>query len=94
MSIGLFECSKNLIQGGLQLQVAEPISKVQKLTWEAIGNDFGSIFRFITGCQDDLSHEDRVPWANSIGSSGNIELIADFIILGVGVCFGAIHCIT
>ena len=79
---------------GVQLQVTEPISKVQKLTWEAIGNDFGSIFRFIIGCQDDLSHEDRVPWANSIGSSGNIELIAGFIVLGVGVCFGAIHCIT
>ena len=84
---------------GTQLRVTEPISKVQKLTWEAISNDFESIFRFIVGGQDedvDLSCKDRVPgfWANSIGSSGNIELIADFIVLGVDVCFGAIHCIT
>ena len=55
-------------------------------TWEAIGNDFESIFMFIVGGQDvnvDLSGEDRVPrfWANS---SYNYEVRADIIVLGVG----------
>ena len=48
---------------------------------------------FIGGLQDkdvDLSREDRVPrfWANS-SSDG-----AGLMVLGVGVCFGAIHCIS
>ena len=48
------------------------------------------------GIQDndvDLSREDRVPkfWADD--RSGGF-FVADFIILLLGVCFGAIHCIA
>ena len=50
---------------------------------------------FIVGNQDkgvNLSHEDRVPrfWADN---RDNI-FFANGIVLGVGVCFGAIHCIA
>ena len=40
-----------------------------------------------------LSREDRVPrfWADS---DENDAAIADVIVLGVGICFGAIHCIA
>ena len=67
-----------------------------KLTWEEIGEGLEAIFDFIAGDRDkivDLSREDRVPrfWANS--SYGDAES-ADIIVLGVGVCFGAIHCIS
>ena len=39
------------------------------------------------------SREDRVPrfWANS---TDNDYIITDLVMLGVGVCFGAIHCIA
>ena len=48
------------------------------------------------GAQDDnvdLRHEDRVPgfWANSAADE---QVTADLIMLLVGVCFGAIHCIA
>ena len=71
-------------------------SEARKLTWKVIGNGLVTIFWFITGRQDDfvnLSREDRVPrfWANS---TGNGVVIADLIMLGVGICFGAIHCIA
>ena len=71
-------------------------SRVWELTWEEIGEGLETIATFITGAQDadvDLRREDRVPrfWANS---SGNNAIIADLIVLGVGVCFGAIHCIA
>ena len=71
-------------------------SRVWKLTWWEIGEGLEAIFDFIAGAQDidvDLSHEDRVPkfWANS---SGENAMIADIIVLWVGVCFGAIHCIS
>ena len=51
---------------------------------------------FIAGGQDEdvnLSREVRVPrfWADSIPKD---VAIADIIVLGVGVCFGAIHCIA
>ena len=64
-----------------------------------LGGNSGLLKRiviFIGGGQDDevyLRYEDRVPrfWADSDGSdAGN----ADAIVLGVGVCFGAIHCIS
>ena len=76
-----------------QHQVNEP---TRKLTLEAIHKGLDKVFLFITGTQDegvDLSHEDRVPrfWANNTGS---VAAIADFIALGLGVCFGAIHCIA
>ena len=71
-------------------------SRAWKLTWREIGEGLEAIFNFIGGGQDrnvDLSREDRVPrfWADS---SGNDVGIADMIVLGVGVCFGAIHCIS
>ena len=61
----------------------------------AVGKGFGTILVFIIGGQDkdvNLSREDRVPrfWANSTtGNAGIAE-----IMLGVGICFGAIHCIA
>ena len=53
--------------------------------------------RFIVGLQDqdvNLSDEDSVPmfWANS--TDGNELIFAGFMVLWVGVCFGAIHCIA
>ena len=79
-----------------QLQVTKPTSEARKLTWKAIGNGLETIFGFIIGLQDDvvnLSREDRVPrfWANTTNDE---HLAADVIVLGVGVCFGAIHCIA
>ena len=67
-----------------------------ELTWRAVGKGFGMILVFIIGGQDEdvnLSHKDRVPrfWANSTDDNA---LIADTIMLGVGICFGAIHCIA
>ena len=67
----------------------------QELVW---GEDRGVLERiavFIGGGQDDgvaLSREDRLPrfWANNSDGAAN----ADLIVLGVGVCFGAIHCIS
>ena len=77
-------------------QVTERTSEVRELTWKAIGKGLEMMFEFIIGDQDhrvNLSHRDRVPrfWANS--DSGEI-IIADLIVIGVGVCFGAIHCIA
>ena len=71
-------------------------SKAWKLTWESVLDGLKTILRFIAGDQDrdvNLSREDRVPrfWANS---TENNAMIADIIMLGVGICFGAIHCIA
>ena len=71
-------------------------SRTWRLDWKEIGEGLETIAVFIGGLQDadvDLRHEDRVPrfWANS---SGNNAIIADMIVLGVGVCFGEIHCIA
>ena len=79
-----------------QRHVTEPILEGWKLTWEAIGSGLELVFKFIAGGQDDgvdLSREDRVPrfWADS---DENDAAIADVIVLGVGICFGAIHCIA
>ena len=54
------------------------------------------IFVFIAGDQDYgiiLSHKDRVPmfWGNSDGKD---VFTTDGIMVGVGICFGAIHCIA
>ena len=70
-------------------------SRAWELTLREIGEGLEAIFGYIAGNQDyyvDLSREDRVPrfWADSTGEQG----IADPIVLGVGVCFGAIHCIS
>ena len=77
-----------------QPQVREPISEAR----EAIDEVLGTMFSFILGFQDDeadLSRKDRVPrfWANS-SIGGEQSIIADLIMLGVGICFGAIHCIA
>ena len=66
-------------------------SRARQSTVEAIR----TVFYFIVGAQDrnvDLSREDRVPrfWANSADEL----VVADVIMLGIGVCFGAIHCIA
>ena len=71
-------------------------SEVWKLTWRSVFNGLVMIFRFIAGNLDqdvNLSHEDRVPrfWANS---TGNDFMTANIIMLGVGICFGVIHCIA
>ena len=76
--------------------VEETISEVRRLTSETNSNGFETILRFIVSGQDDtvnLSREDRVPrfWANSAEDE---FMTADLIMLGVGVCFGAIHCIA
>ena len=81
----------------MEPRVSEPISEARELTWNAIGKGLEKIFGFIIGAQDvgvDLSREDRVPrfWANT--TDGDIAGIADLIVLGIGVCFGAIHCIA
>ena len=80
-----------------QRPINEPVSEARELTWEAIGKGLVTIIGFIIGFQDDdvnMSREDRVPrfWANTTG--GEEIAIADFMVLGVGVCFGAIHCIA
>ena len=67
-----------------------------ELTWREIGEGLKTISVFIGGLQDedvDLRREDRVPrfWADSLWTDPSI---ADLIVLGVGVCFGAIHCIS
>ena len=64
--------------------------------WKTVGKGLEAIINFIAGIQDEgvnLSHEDRVPrfWANSTADNAGI---ADIIMLGVGICFGAIHCIA
>ena len=56
----------------------------------------GTIFAFIVGGQDgdvNLSREDRVPRFGA-NSDEDYVIIADAIVLVVGVCFGAIHCIA
>ena len=68
-----------------------------KLTLKAIGEGLKTLLTLIvTGENDgvDLSREDRVPmfWADN--RSDDYFIIADLIMLGVGVCFGAIHCIA
>ena len=73
--------------------VPDAALKGMELTWEEIHDVLKTIVLYIIGNQDDdadLNHEDRVPrfWANS----GYEHVIADFIVLGIGVCFGAIHC--
>ena len=71
-------------------------SRAWELTWREIGEGLEAIFNFIASDQDykvDLRREDRVPrfWANSSTDDAGR---ADLIVLGVGICFGAIHCIS
>ena len=76
--------------------VREPISEAPILSSGERLYGLGNILYFIVGFQDafvNLSREDRVPrfWANSAEDD---YITADGIVLGVGVCFGAIHCIA
>ena len=66
-----------------------------ELTWYR-DIDVRGIVMYIAGNQDDnnnLEYKERVPrfWADS--DETDVER-ADKIVLGVGVCFGAIHCIA
>ena len=79
-----------------QPQATESILKARELNLKTIGKGLEMIFQYIAGAQDDnvnLSRRDRVPkfWADSAGEDA---MVADLIVLGVGVCFGAIHCIA
>ena len=79
-----------------KLDVEEPTLGEQRSASETDRDGWDTIIYFIGGFPDvdvDLSHEDRVPrfWANS---AENDFITADLIMLGVGVCFGAIHCIA
>ena len=74
----------------------QSISEARKSRRESVIDGLQTILLFIASAQDDdvnLSHADRVPmfWANS---SDNNAMIADLVVLGVGICFGAIHCIA
>ena len=67
-----------------------------KLTLEEIGEGLQTLIMLIVtgeGEKVDMSRENRVPmfWADD--RSENF-FPADIIVLGVGVCFGAIHCIA
>ena len=71
-------------------------SEARKLTWKSVFDGLVTILGFIAGAQDgdvNLSHEDKVPrfWANTTDDD---YFTADVIMLGVGICFGAIHCIA
>ena len=74
-------------------------SRAWRLTWRGIGKGLVTMVVYIAGGQDNelfnhsLIDEDRAPrfWANS---SSDEASIADATVLGVGVCFGAIHCIS
>ena len=55
-----------------------------------------AIFNFIAGFQDndfDPRRDDRVPRFGA-NSTKNDFMIADLIMLGVGICFGVIYCIA
>ena len=79
-----------------KLDVEEPIPEAPRLASEENHDGLETLLNFIVGYQDihvNLSREDRVPrfWANTTGSDSDT---ADLVVLGVGVCFGAIHCIA
>ena len=74
---------------------AKQHSRAWELTWGEIGDVLERIAVFVGGLQDkgvNLRREESVPrfWADSTDE----QIIADAIVLGVGVCFGAIHCIS
>ena len=83
--------------GPKETPINEPVSERWELTWEPIRQGLMKTMRSIIGDRDrdvNLSREDRVPrfWANT--TNGEELAIADCTVLGVGVCFGAIHCIA
>ena len=75
-------------------QVNELFSEVQKFTWKVIIGGLLMIYKFIASVQDNdvnLSCEDRVLRIRA-NNTDNDATNAVLILLGVGVCFGAIHC--
>ena len=69
----------------------------QERIWVAIRNVSKTIFHVIVGDQDkfvDLCHKHRVPmfWADT--TTVDDPLVANLIVLLVGIFFGAIHCIA
>ena len=76
----------------IQPQVTEPNLNA---AWEAFVGGLRMIFMIIIGAQDDvnLSSKDRVPrfWTNSASDN---QVTTDLIVLGIGVCFGVVHCIV
>lgn len=73
------------------------ISDGQMLRWKAISEGLENIGSFIIGAQDedvDLRKEDRVPTFWAAWDGGFDMLIADAIVLVVGIIFGGIHCIA
>ena len=76
--------------------IDQPHQNEWKLTLEAIGEGLQTLLRLIVAGENahvDLRREDRVPmfWADDQGDN---SIRANFIALGVAVCFGAIHCIA
>ena len=68
-----------------------------KLTLKVIGEGLKTLLALIITGEDDQVHpsrEDRVPMFWSDDQSGEHFIPADIIVLGVGVCFWAIHCIA
>ena len=91
-------CSEESEPRETQPQAQEPIPDARKLVRDTIFNGLGATLLFVIGLQDekvDLSREDRVPrfWANNSDDNMNVAM-ADVTVLGVGICFGAIHCIA
>ena len=86
----------NAAAGGNQPQQSGRSGRIERrLTFGAIGNGLETLFTLIVEGEDNvnLSREDRVPsfWADDRSDD---FFAADGIVLGVGVCFGAIHCIA
>ena len=80
----------------MQGQVNKLVSETWKLTWEKIFNGLETILALIIGGHKEdinLSCEEKVPrfWAETTNKD---VIITDIIVLGVGVCFGAFHCIA
>ena len=71
---------------------SEPRLGVCESTWEEIGNDFKAIRSYIaSGVGPGREDRELTFWDNS---DNNEVIISDAIVVGVGVCFGAIHCIS
>ena len=69
-----------------------PRPRVCKSTWEEIGNDFKAICSFIVNGVGPRREDRKLTfWADCDHEE---VIVGDAIVLGAGVCFGAIHCIS